>query len=269
VDEDARNAPREPPSKFVTSTAEVQLACRLLFVDLEGLNDGRAVKTIVPQIHPRKMIVVHATPDATGALVQSCGDIRAMTKDIYAPSQDKTVQIGQQTNTFSISLSDDVLGSIKMSRFEDNEVGFITGRVTNLATSVVPVLEPYTPSPQTATPSQSISILPARRVLGARPPAELPKSMMIGDLKLTVLKARLSAIGVQAELVGEGVLICGAMENPGRRLGSGTSAVQTDLDKNVAVRKTARGKVEIEGTVSDVYYIVRREVYNMYAVVAA
>lgn len=93
--------------------------------------------------------------------------------------------------------------------------------------------------------------------------------MMIGDLKLTALKARLSAVGVQAELVGEGVLICGAVENPGRRLGVGTSAAQSELNKNVAVRKTARGKVEIEGTVSDVYYIVRREVYNMYAVVAA
>lgn len=92
---------------------------------------------------------------------------------------------------------------------------------------------------------------------------------MIGDLKLTALKARLSAVGVQAELVGEGVLICGAMENPSRKLGTGASAMQTDLDKNVAVKKTARGKVEIEGTVSDVYYIVRREVYNMYAVVAA
>jgi len=159
--------------------------------------------------------------------------------------------------------------TILVLQFEDNEVGFITGRVTNLATSVVPVLEPCAPSPQTATPTQSTPTLPARRVLGARSPAEIPKSMMIGDLKLTVLKARLSAVGVQAELVGEGVLICGTMENPGRRLGGGASTAQSDLDKNVAVRKTARGKVEIEGTVSDVYYVVRREVYNMYAVVAA
>lgn len=35
---------------------EIQLACRLLFVDMEGLNDGRAVKTIVPQVNPRKMV---------------------------------------------------------------------------------------------------------------------------------------------------------------------------------------------------------------------
>lgn len=40
---------------------DVQLACRLLFVDMEGLNDGRAVKTIVPQINPRKMVGIHKT----------------------------------------------------------------------------------------------------------------------------------------------------------------------------------------------------------------
>lgn len=48
----------EPPSKYVSNDVEVQLACRLLFVDMEGLNDGRAVKTIVPQVNPRKMVSV-------------------------------------------------------------------------------------------------------------------------------------------------------------------------------------------------------------------
>jgi cleavage and polyadenylation specificity factor subunit 2 len=46
----------EPPSKYVENEIEVQLACRLLFIDMEGLNDGRAVKTIVPQVNPRKMV---------------------------------------------------------------------------------------------------------------------------------------------------------------------------------------------------------------------
>ena len=40
----------------MTTEIEIQLACRLLFVDMEGLNDGRAVKTIVPQVNPRKMV---------------------------------------------------------------------------------------------------------------------------------------------------------------------------------------------------------------------
>lgn len=52
----SQKAIREPPSKFISTEIEVQLACRLLFVDMEGLNDGRAVKTIVPRVNPRKMV---------------------------------------------------------------------------------------------------------------------------------------------------------------------------------------------------------------------
>lgn len=54
--------------------------------------------------------------DAARALIESCGQIRAMTKDIYAPETDESVQIGQQTNSFSISLSDELLSTLKMSR---------------------------------------------------------------------------------------------------------------------------------------------------------
>lgn len=89
----------------------------------------------------------------------------------------------------------------------------------------------------------------------------LPHSTMIGELKLTALKARLAVVGVQAELIGEGVLICGA--------GAKKNQASDTLEESVAVRKTARGRVELEGNVSDVYYIVRKEIYNLHALVAA
>ena len=82
---------------------------------------------------------------------------------------------------------------------------------------------------------------------------------MIGELKLTALKARLAKVGVQAELIGEGVLICG----PAKR---GSSEA---VEHTVAVKKTTRGRVEVEGTISDVYYVVRKEIYNLHALVAA
>ena len=53
---------------------------------------------------------------AARALIESCGQIRAMTKDIYAPGVGESIQIGQQTNSFSISLSDELLTTLKMSR---------------------------------------------------------------------------------------------------------------------------------------------------------
>ncbi|KAF8631524.1 hypothetical protein AX15_002284 [Amanita polypyramis BW_CC] len=258
VDEDPKKAVREPPFKYVRTTVEVQLACRLLFVDMEGLNDGRAMKTIVPQVNPRKMIIVHASPTSANALIESCGNIRTMTKDIFAPAAGESVQIGQQTNTFSISISDELLASLKMSRFEDNEVGYVTGRVVAHVNATIPILEPVSTTPvqnSVSTNTQNGQ----QRTLGSRPPMSLPRSTMIGELKLTALKARLAAIGVPAELVGEGVLICGASAKNSSELPA----------EAVSVKKTARGRVELEGNVSEVYYLVRREIYNLHALVAA
>ncbi|KZT29349.1 hypothetical protein NEOLEDRAFT_593368 [Neolentinus lepideus HHB14362 ss-1] len=263
TEESSKKAPPEPPSKFVTTQIEVQLACRLLFIDLEGLNDGRAVKTIVPQVNPRKMIIVHAREDSADELIDACGNIRVMTKDIFAPAAFETVQIGQQTQSFSISLSEELLASTKLSRFEDNEVGYVTGRVTIHAGSTIPTLEPAS----IATPTRSYSakrlVAAGRGTLGARPPITLPHSTMIGELKLTALKSRLTSVGIAAELVGEGVLMCG------KRKGSGRADNALGMEDMVAVRKTGRGKVELEGSASEVYYTVRKEIYGLHALVAA
>lgn len=48
--------PPEVPSKFITETHKVQLSCGLHYIDMEGLNDGRAIKTIIPQINPRRLV---------------------------------------------------------------------------------------------------------------------------------------------------------------------------------------------------------------------
>ena len=42
-----------------------------------------------------------------------------MTKDIFTPCVGESVQIGQQTNSFSVNISDELLASLKIS-----QVGF-------------------------------------------------------------------------------------------------------------------------------------------------
>ncbi|EIW82350.1 hypothetical protein CONPUDRAFT_54247 [Coniophora puteana RWD-64-598 SS2] len=262
-EEKFQKAAQEPPYKFVTSEIEVQLACRLLFIDMQGLNDGRSVKTIIPQMNPRKMIIVHASESASEALISSCANIHAMTKDIYAPQVGDSVQIGQQTNSFSISLSDELIAGLKMSRFEDNEVAYVTGRVISHFSSTIPILGPayaVPPARQSSVVSENVEP-PKRRTLGSRSKIDLPHSTMIGELKLTSLKSRLAAVGIHAELIGEGVLICGA--------GAKRDQASQNLHDTVAVRKTTSGKVELEGNVSDVYYNVRNEIYKLHALVAA
>jgi cleavage and polyadenylation specificity factor subunit 2 len=130
----------------------------------------------------------------------------------------------------------------------------VRGLVAAHATSTIPTLEPAM-SGATRTNTAAPQTLPPR-MLGLRPQGPLPNSTMIGELKLTTLKSRLASIGVQAELIGEGVLICG------------TGTTDETLGGTVAVRKLGKGKIELEGTVSEVYYTVRQEIYNLHALVA-
>lgn len=134
-------------------------------------------------------------------------------------------------------------------------MGFLTGRIVTHATSTIPTLEPV--SAAAALEDAPESREPLVRRLGARPSVPLPNSTLVGELKLTALKAKLATVGVRAELVGEGVLVCG--------IGNSNN----DLGETVKVRKTAKGKVELEGNISGVYYIVRKEIYNLHALVAA
>lgn len=141
-------------------------------------------------------------------------------------------------------------------QFEDNEIAYVRGLVAAHATSTIPTLEPVLSSAVHIDPAAPVKPL-TPRMLGARPQVPLPHSTMIGELKLTALKSRLTSIGVQAELIGEGVLICG------------TATSSDSFGGSVAVRKVGKGKIELEGNVSEVYYTVRREIYNLHALVAA
>ncbi|THH11733.1 hypothetical protein EW145_g469 [Phellinidium pouzarii] len=258
TDGEAKKAPAEPPSKFISLDIDVQLACRLLFVDMEGLNDGRAVKKIAAHVNPRKMIVVHSSLEGSQSLIEACGAVRALTKDIYAPDIGESVQIGQHTNSYSISLSEELLASVKMSNFEDNEVGFVQGCIASLASSTIPILEPISNLTALAENVAATTSLIKPTRLGSRPATKLPQSTMIGDLKLTALKARLGSLGVQAEFAGEGVLLC-----------RGNQTEHNAENSIVAVRKMADGKVELEGTVTNVYYTVRQAIYELHALIAA
>lgn len=113
--------------------------------------------------------------------------------------------------------------------------------------------------------------------------APLPASLFIGDLRLTVLKDRLAAIGVPSEFAGEGVLVCGPA--PPESFGfvssstapidarKGTKAIAESLSAEaaevgggkVAVRKTGKGRLVIEGSPGECYYVVRRVIYGLHA----
>lgn len=60
-EEEKKKEPPEPPSKYISEDISVQVQCRVMFIDMEGLHDGRAIKTIIPRLNPRKAVSVSTT----------------------------------------------------------------------------------------------------------------------------------------------------------------------------------------------------------------
>lgn len=140
-------------------------------------------------------------------------------------------------------------------------MGYVRGKVSLSANSSIPVLDPIVSG--AGANSLSSEAVPSAADASAqssksarREPTQLTQSTIIGDLKLTVLKGRLTSLGITAEFAGEGVLVCGGAS------GDATASL-------CAVKKTGRGQVVLEGAASDVYYTVRNEIYGLHAIIAA
>lgn len=56
IDEPLLPGRDETPTKYTSKDETLSVNCVLRYVDLEGLSDGRSMKTILPQIAPRKLV---------------------------------------------------------------------------------------------------------------------------------------------------------------------------------------------------------------------
>ena len=64
-EEEKEKAPLEPPSKFIHETLPVNLQASVFYVDMEGLHDGQAIKTIIGDLQPRKIVGFIKTPTSS------------------------------------------------------------------------------------------------------------------------------------------------------------------------------------------------------------
>ncbi|GAA5864968.1 hypothetical protein JCM8547_004253 [Rhodosporidiobolus lusitaniae] len=298
----------EPPHKYVVDQVEVHLQARLFVVDMEGLSDGRALKTILPQINPRKLVIVDGPPSAISDLAQACKSVTSMTEDIYMPSLGETVKVGEETKNFSLRLGDSIMASLRLSRVEDYDVAYVSGVLHIDPESDLPVLEKASLTDITAAPSSSSSdgppvdapppdlasaVLPSSAppvdASGLLPDGSLPPlkpSLFIGDLRLALLKTRLSALSIPSEFTGEGLLICGPAPPEAFGFDFAAAAARNGIDSRrgqkyvreqlmgeameasggrVKVRKVGRGRLVVEGVPGETYFVVRKAVYALHA----
>ncbi|GAA5993784.1 hypothetical protein JCM11641_006987 [Rhodosporidiobolus odoratus] len=297
--------PPEPPHRFITEKIVVELQAMLFVVDMEGLSDGRALKTILPQINPRKLVIVDGPQSAIKDLADACKAVTSMTEDLYTPSLGETVKVGEETKNFTLRLGDSVMKGLRLSRVEDYDVAFVSGVLQIDPESDLPVLERATITDASSLATTTEAEESATETTSTPPPADaeasadsteehtdpsvlppLKPSLFIGDLRLALLKTRLGALNIPSEFTGEGLLICGpappeafgfdftaAAQRAGIDLRKGQKFVREQLMSEAmeaaggrcAVRKVGRGRLVVEGSPGETYYVVRKEVYALHA----
>lgn len=233
-EEERKKQPPEPPSKYIEEALDVQLDCRIMWIDMEGLCDGRAIKTLIPRLNPRRAIIVRSSRDAADDLL-----LTSPAAETYAPECGEAVTIGETMQSHPIALGEALLAR-KWARFEDYEVARIGG-IVSARPGAPAVLDVGRELEQHSAAGGPLA------QLGAGP---LPRSLLIGDLRLIALKQALADREIPADFAGEGVLVCGK---------------RADKGGLVAVRKSGEGAIELEGPVSEVYYRVREVMYGKLA----
>ncbi|SPO23611.1 related to CFT2 - subunit of the mRNA cleavage and polyadenlylation factor [Ustilago trichophora] len=281
AEEEARAA-AAIPSKFITELVDLVISCKVAFIEMTGLNDGRALKTLIPQLHPRRLIMINGDTETRQDMQTTLEAIKSLTKDVYAPEWMQSIRIGEVTNSYTVNLGEGLLAGLQLSRFEEFEVAHVRAivRAGGEGAGAIPVLETEEAVATAAvvgdedeestsneiiiselTSSGIIRSAPSTnihpiRIIPSHPPSssDTGGTLFIGDLKLTTLKSTLSSpqFRLPADFAGEGMLVCGS--------GSGGEAV--------TVQKQAKGRIVIEGNVTKSFGTVRRAVYGLHARVA-
>ncbi|KAI8087359.1 beta-lactamase-like protein [Thamnidium elegans] len=176
----------DTPTKYTSSDETLHIKCHLRYVDLEGLSDGRSIKTILPQIAPRKLIIVHGSEDSTEDLSTAVQGIDHFTKEIFTPTVGEVLNVSAATNIYRVKLTDSMASSLRFSKLDDYELARVVGRI-------------HFPDDST-TPSLDVAM--------AEDSTKVEPSIFVGDVRLSEFKKVLQSEGIQAEFKGEGILVC-------------------------------------------------------------
>lgn len=170
----------EAPSKFISSDVTLQLKASIEYVDMDGMHDGQAIKTIIADLQPRKLVLVKSNKASTQALLEFFKSTPSITREVFYPGINESVRIGEHVQSFSLQLGDSIsaLLSGKWSKFEGYDVAMVDGKLAYASGSTVPLLEAPSvelpPMAEVKEEPEAVAVAEAEAEAGAEAEAEKP-----------------------------------------------------------------------------------------------
>lgn len=114
--DDEEKARQEPPHKFVIEDLAIQVRCKVLVVDMEGKADGRALRSILPLIQPKKLVLINGDPESTQDLASAVTSASLPEDSIFTPCVGEKTKIADVTQSFSLRLDDSLMTALALRK---------------------------------------------------------------------------------------------------------------------------------------------------------
>ena len=272
------------PSKMVVQTRSIEAHLKIAFVDFAGLHDQRSLSMLIPLIQPRKLIVVGGSSLETEFLASECRRklVPASSENaetgqhtVFTPVNGEMTNASVDTNAWTVKLSSALVKRLRWQNVRGLGVVTLMGHLAAMEVDepqsndnvnkkrqkLVKKDSEESDTQRTLTEAKKQHLAPILDVLPTSMAAatrSVAQPLHVGDLRLADLRKILQSTGHTAEFRGEGTLL---------------------IDGLVAVRKTATGKLEVEGgglglpdyparDVEGSFYAVKRKIYDGLAVIA-
>ncbi|CAL8577850.1 hypothetical protein XPA_003663 [Xanthoria parietina] len=272
------------PSKVVTRPQSVEAHLKIAFVDFAGLHDQRSLSMLIPLIQPRKLILVSGTVSETAVLANQCRQklVPASSESadgaqnsVFTPSNGQMVDASVDTNAWTVKLSNALVKRLRWQNVRGLGIVTLMGHLgampvddqeyaDNSSKKRQKLLKEEIQEDDAQKPpaeaklqqtAPMLDVLPASMAAATRSVAQ---PLHVGDLRLADLRKILQSAGHTADFRGEGTLL---------------------IDGLVAVRKSATGRIEVEGgglglpeypvrSPESSFYAVKRRIYEGLAVIA-
>ncbi|KAJ8973068.1 hypothetical protein NQ317_004405 [Molorchus minor] len=228
----------EYPTKCIVINRTVQVNCQVQYIDFEGRSDGESLMKILSQLRPRRVIVVHGTPESTAVIQKHCSEnIQAR---VFTPNKGEIVDATSETHIYQVRLTDALVSQLNFQKAKDAEVAWVNAQIV--------IRENQADAKRMNIDDEPMEVEDEdQKILTLEPATEENEHdpVFINELKLSEFKQVLAKTNISSEFSG-GVLWC--------------------CNGSVAIRRVESGRIILEGCISEDYYKVKELLYEQYAI---
>jgi len=225
------------PTKCIKTRELVSIRCAVEFIDYEGRIDGDSQSQLISTIQPKELILVRTKTGQVEEYMKLLKSKIPTLKNIFSPRLNEIVDATKERHIYQLKLKDSLLSNLNFVKVghREIEVAWVQGRIDYFGGR----LQEDEEMDVELSPDDIPTLEPMAM------DEEEHETIFINDTKLTELKQNLQRNDIQAEFIG-GNLVCNGC---------------------IAIKRSQNGQVQIEGALSEDYFLIRTLVYQHYAIV--